>query len=164
MTVFRKRMHPQFGDRELDLKTAFDTLPKEFLKFSGTALRSEFWWKSLILALCVVAVGGVLTLITQTQTFNSLPIGFELLIIFGVPLLAGLVAATYTIPLTVRRLKDTGVSGWWYLVVFAVSAVLGWTWILAWLAGLLNIAFFLYCGFAPSNLFGRADARKIQAM
>ena len=131
--------------------TALKTLPGDWLKFSGTAPRSEFIWKSVILFGGSALVGAAVSLFFGTPSFNRLSIGAQAFFLFGIPLMTGIVMAIYSIPLTVRRIKDTGASGWWYLVVVVATAFLSWTWIFAWLAGLINLVFIAYCIFMPTG-------------
>ncbi len=65
---------------------ALNTATSKIFKFNGRARRSEFWWTQLI----VYLVSLVLT-----------------------PIVGGILSLL-TIPLTFRRLHDTGRSGWWW--------------------------------------------------
>ncbi len=70
----------------LDFGEAITQAAKRILQFHGRARRSEYWWAMLV----VVLSGIILT-----------------------PF-AALVLDLATIPLTFRRLHDTGRSGWWW--------------------------------------------------
>lgn len=72
---------------------AFNSSTGKIFQFSGRARRSEYWWTQAI----VFAINIILT-----------------------PLI-GFLADLATIPLTVRRLHDTGRSGWWYAVSFILK-------------------------------------------
>lgn len=70
----------------LGFSEAVNKAASNILKFEGRSRRSEYWWTMAI----VYLVSIVLT-----------------------PL-AGFVLSLLTIPLTFRRLHDTGRSGWWW--------------------------------------------------
>ena len=71
--------------KSLGFSEALNASTKNIFQFSGRARRSEYWWTMLV----VYAVGLV------------------------VPVW-GWIAVLMTIPLTFRRLHDTGRSGWWW--------------------------------------------------
>jgi uncharacterized membrane protein YhaH (DUF805 family) len=72
-----------------------------YAKFSGRARRSEYWWFALFLLLAVGVAAGL-----------DAAVGTETLIM-GLVFLALLLP---TIAVSVRRLHDTGRSGWFYLL------------------------------------------------
>ena len=81
-------------------------LVEKYATFSGRAPRSEYWYLTLfgyLLSLLIFFIG---------YTFNSpeLMMGISLVVclIFFVPGLA----------VSIRRLHDTGRSGWWLLLAF----------------------------------------------
>lgn len=80
----------------LDFSTAIKQAANRILQFQGRARRSEYWWTMLV----VYAAGFVLTPI----------VGFILNLL--------------TIPLTFRRLHDTGRSGWWWGAGLILEAAL----------------------------------------
>jgi uncharacterized membrane protein YhaH (DUF805 family) len=76
---------------------SIQTCFKKYADFSGCASRSEYWWWTLFVA----AVGLVLQ--------------------FTLPLAYILFALAVIVPgfaVTIRRLHDTGRSGWWWLIGF----------------------------------------------
>lgn len=79
-------------------------LTKKYADFSGRARRSEYWWFALA-AFLLLAVPYVL----------GLAVSKVFLVLFFVAWLGLLVPS---IAVTVRRLHDTGKSGWFYLVAF----------------------------------------------
>ncbi|MCX4524662.1 MULTISPECIES: DUF805 domain-containing protein [unclassified Streptomyces] len=90
---------------------------KKYATFSGRARRQEFWMFFLInfgIAIVLMILDGV----------------------FGTyPLLTGIYALATFLPnlaLTVRRLHDTGKSGWWYFV--SVIPLVGFIWIIVLMA------------------------------
>lgn len=82
---------------------------KKYAVFSGRARRMEYWF--FILFNFLISI--VLALVdTVTGTFNAEA---------GIGLLGGIYGLAVLIPgiaVTVRRLHDTGRSGWWFLLIF----------------------------------------------
>lgn len=86
-----------------------DTITKRFAKFDGRARRSEYWYFGLFNFLTVMAMSFMVGLLGIIHSYLGI-IGFGLmyLLILGV--------AIPQLALTVRRLHDTGKSGWWLLI------------------------------------------------
>jgi uncharacterized membrane protein YhaH (DUF805 family) len=82
-----------FGDA---VKTCFS----KYVEFSGRASRPEYWWfflSYILVYIVTLIIGGAIE----------------------VPALVVIAALAYFLPLlsaAVRRLHDTGRSGWWYLI------------------------------------------------
>lgn len=91
----------------LDFGDAVKQAFNRAFEFKGRSRRSEYWWTMLL----VYAID-----------------------VFVLPL--GWIAHLATIPLTVRRLHDTGRSGWWLLLHYIASAVLGFIFAIDYLATL----------------------------
>lgn len=87
---------------------AVRTALSKYVVFSGRARRSEYWWFILFVVLVSVVAGVIDTALgTTTQA--------------GTGLLGGLAALALLLPqlaVGVRRLHDTGRSGWWLLIAF----------------------------------------------
>lgn len=98
----------QITTPSLDLGDAVKQAFNRAFEFKGRSRRSEYWWTMLL----VYAID-----------------------VFVLPL--GWIAHLATIPLTVRRLHDTGRSGWWLLLHFIASAVLGTIFVIDYLATLI---------------------------
>ena len=81
-----RNMEQIIATPSLGFSEAINKAASNILKFEGRARRSEYWWSMVI----VYLVSIILT-----------------------PL-AGFVLSLLTIPLTFRRLHDTGRSGWWW--------------------------------------------------
>ena len=76
---------------------------KKYAVFSGRATRSEFWLFILINAIVSITLGGLLSV---EFLFSLFYLAFHLAILIP------------SIAVLVRRLHDTGRSGWWYFVAF----------------------------------------------
>ena len=92
---------------------------KKYTVFTGRSRRKEYWFFVLfnILASLALAVVDYFT-----GTYNSA---------YGMGLLGGLYTLAVLIPaiaVTVRRLHDTGRSGWWILIVLV--PIIGGIWLL----------------------------------
>jgi uncharacterized membrane protein YhaH (DUF805 family) len=87
---------------------------KKYAVFSGRARRMEYWYFflfSLIISIVLAVVDGV------TGSYSAAA---------GVGLLGGIYALAVLIPglaVSIRRLHDTGRSGWWLLI--ALIPVIG---------------------------------------
>ena len=79
---------------------------KKYAVFEGRARRKEYWMFVLFNVLAQVAIGfvcGLVGLVEEAGAIGSL---------------YGLVLLLPGIAVTVRRLHDTGRSGWWWLIIF----------------------------------------------
>ena len=89
----------------------------KYATFSGRAPRAEYWWFYLFVNLVVlvsVMLMGIAGLLLSMEITRPM-IGWSLLF-FGVIVCMSLVIPSISV--TIRRLHDTGRSGWWYLVNF----------------------------------------------
>jgi uncharacterized membrane protein YhaH (DUF805 family) len=80
--------------------TAVSSVFAQYTGFSGRARRSEYWWFVLFNVLVSVVAGVVDT------ALNSVLLGLVVVLGLLLPSLA----------VSVRRLHDTGRSGWWLLI------------------------------------------------
>lgn len=88
---------------------------KKYAVFSGRARRSEYWYFvlfNLLVSLALFFVGAVLTAMMGGRS-NTGMIPFDLY---------SLAAFLPALGVTVRRLHDTGRSGWWVLLGFVPFA------------------------------------------
>lgn len=93
------------------VKTVFS----KFATFSGRASRSEFWWFYLFNSLAWLVfgiIGSVLGSIFGGGDAGSVLAGSGIGLVLS--LIYSLVAIVPTISVLVRRLHDTGRSGWHY--------------------------------------------------
>ena len=84
-------------------KTYLGVLEK-YAVFSGRATRSEFWLFELINAIVIIALGVLGGTVADWIAY----VGVLFILAILIPSLA----------VTVRRLHDTGRSGWWYFISF----------------------------------------------
>jgi len=104
---------------------------RNYFGFSGRASRSEFWFFYLYNFLAVIGlivIAGLFSLHGGPPVRRAMPIPS----IVGL-VLAGLLLVANALPmlaLAVRRIHDTGQSGWWVLTMFipqlGALAMIGW--------------------------------------
>ena len=94
-----------------------EVITKKYAQFSGRARRREYWMFTLISSVIAFLLGLVDGLLGLEIGDGASAIG----------LLGGLFSLIIFIPslaVTVRRLHDTGRSGWWILI--SIVPLLGW--------------------------------------
>lgn len=141
---------------------AIRTLPRDFYRFRGTVTRSEYAWKTLLSSLLTAVaftpiVAASLYLLRANEAGMSTFLGMMLTVVgaFGVVVLG------FSLPLAIKRMRDIGLSFWWYclpvlLYVAGISAG-GQTGHVA--ATLANIAMTAGMFVLPSGL-GKGRAKK----
>lgn len=90
---------------------------EKYFRFSGRATRAEYWWFELF----IFVVSMVATTIMMIGALLVVADPDHMAIWFGILFFGLLINLSFVIPnitVTVRRLHDTGRSGWWYLVNF----------------------------------------------
>jgi uncharacterized membrane protein YhaH (DUF805 family) len=112
----------------MTFRTAVRTcLRHKYATFSGRASRAEFWWFVLFSWLLTFVVMFVLSSLLFYLTVNTGVSGVSFTPIFSVLIgIASLGLFVPTVAVTVRRLHDLGLSGWWYGSLFAM---LGLAWV-----------------------------------
>lgn len=95
---------------------------QKYITFSGRAPRSEYWYFQLfffivmtVLMTLMFALGGV-----DIEGMGLSSVGF---VIMGVIALFYLASLLPLLSVTVRRLHDRNLSGWWLLASVAVSVI-----------------------------------------
>lgn len=119
------------GAGSWDLVSAFRSCLKRYVKFSGRASRSEYWWFQLGVFLVMLVAALLLAYVP------GLP---------GADLLLSLVILALILPclsVLVRRLHDAGFSGWWVLLSFVL-----------YVGGIVLFIFTLLPSVAQANRYG----------
>lgn len=111
---------------------------RRYADFSGRSRRMEFWSFALlnvivygIIMLLAVAMGGGRTELEQFESGNFASYSAVSSLVFGgvgiLLLIWWLGTIIPSVAVTVRRLHDRGMSGWWYLgfVVISILPLLG---------------------------------------
>lgn len=92
---------------------------KRWSDFNGRSRRKEYWM-FLLFNVIVSIVLGIIDMLIGTYSMNT-----------GVGVLSGVYMLVVLIPgiaVTIRRLHDTGRSGWWILI--ALVPIIGGIWLL----------------------------------
>ncbi len=119
---FTRQLQPKIEEAGRAPKFSFKwaiytVLKQKYSDFSGRACRSEYWWYILFVTLLYLAIsiiGGILTVVTGL-------IGAYLLLALLIISMVGLLVPS--IAVTVRRLHDRNVSGWWLVVYIVLCLV-----------------------------------------
>lgn len=88
-------------------------LSDKYFTFSGRASRPEFWWFYLVNVLAATFAAGGAGVVGALYKSEGGIIYVLLLLLLVMALLALVIPM---IAVSVRRLHDTGRSGWWYLI------------------------------------------------
>ncbi|MEZ4874660.1 MAG: DUF805 domain-containing protein [Flavobacteriaceae bacterium] len=115
---------------------------ENYANFEGRARRSEYWYYALFNFLIILAYGIIVLIAGVSMGDNS-----TLFILLMVPLiLFALALLVPSIAVAVRRLHDTGKSGWWYLIgVIPVVSYIG---------GIVLLVFYCMDSNPGSNQYG----------
>lgn len=100
------------------LPQAFKRFFQRYAHFRGHASRSEFWWVYLITFSVGLIFGLAMEILEITSVRGDLGMSVAALIVSTVYLLVVLALLVPSIAITVRRLRDSGLSGWLYFLTF----------------------------------------------
>ncbi|MEP2101980.1 MAG: DUF805 domain-containing protein [Parasphingorhabdus sp.] len=106
---------------------------KRYAEFSGRSRRKEYWMFFLFSIILGLIASAIDTLLLGFSFENNGPVNSILSLALLVPSLA----------VSVRRLHDTGRSGWWLLLIFLV--LIGW---------IMLLIFFVSDSDSHSNAYG----------
>lgn len=102
----------------------------KYATFSGRARRSEYWWWALF-----TVIGQAVLGVADQMMFGwqALSVGTAEVAVDAGPLASvfSLVCLLPGISVMVRRLHDTGRSGWWFWII--LIPLIGWIFLLYWL-------------------------------
>ena len=108
------------------------TCLSKFVTWQGRATRSEYWYFFLFCVLCQIAAAIVDNVLGTTMKVPNAMTGEMQSMGYGyVYGLVGLVLFLPNLAALVRRLHDTGRSGWWYWI--ALIPLIGIILLLVWL-------------------------------
>lgn len=124
-------------------------LTAKYATFEGRAARSEYWYFSLFYLLVLLAFGALGYVLGGGSNFRS---GNLRAFLPFLPLIIVVLAMMIpTIAVTVRRLHDRDMSGWWYLGFVALSFIP----VVGKLINLATLVLYALKGTAGPNRFGR---------
>lgn len=110
---------------------AIKTVFGKYVTFSGRAQRSELWWFFLFYFVGLLVLSGFDSVLFGTVT--TAPGSFEAST--DTPILTGIAMLATFLPylaVSVRRLHDTGRSGWWILI--GLVPIIGFILLIVWYA------------------------------
>jgi uncharacterized membrane protein YhaH (DUF805 family) len=84
---------------------------RNYVTFSGRAVRSEYWYWVLF-----AFIVGIVTGILDRAIFSESETG-------PINLIANVILLLPSIAVGVRRLHDIDRTGWWYLIVFTIIGI-----------------------------------------
>ncbi len=108
MTLIIKKLESEYNMLDWWKKVVFEN----YANFSGRARRSEYWYFTLFNIIIFVPL-VILFVVFADSGGNSEAISLIFMIFF---IIAALALFIPSIAVAVRRLHDTGKSGWWYLI------------------------------------------------
>lgn len=79
---------------------------KKYAVFNGRARRAEYWWFFLFSVIISIVLSVIDSFITGPQSIGILGLIYSLAVLIP------------SIAVGIRRLHDTGRSGWWLLISF----------------------------------------------
>ncbi|MDR4936889.1 DUF805 domain-containing protein [Rossellomorea marisflavi] len=85
---------------------------KQYADFSGRTRRQEYWMYMLFYSIFGIILYGVAVIGMAMQSEGIILLGMGIYILYTLALLVP------TLAITVRRLHDTGRSGFWYFIGF----------------------------------------------
>lgn len=86
---------------------------KQYAEFEGRARRKEYWMFALVHFLIIMALQAGMVMLGGMNPESS--IGLVIMSLLGLYSLAVFIPS---LAVTVRRLHDTGRSGWWFFISF----------------------------------------------
>jgi uncharacterized membrane protein YhaH (DUF805 family) len=98
---------------------------RQYADFNGRARRKEYWMSYLFNILIIIAVAMIAALLAAVT--GSMEIAGIFTILFILYCFAMFIP---TLAVTVRRLHDTGKSGWWIFIFLVPLIGIFWLWIL----------------------------------
>ncbi|MES2435999.1 MAG: DUF805 domain-containing protein [Pseudomonadota bacterium] len=124
-------------------------LTTKYATFEGRAARSEYWYFSLFYLLMLLAFAALGFVLGGGSNFIAGELrSFVPFVPMAIVLLAMMIP---TIAVTVRRLHDRDMSGWWYLGFIALSFIP----VVGKLINLATLVLYALKGTAGPNRFGR---------
>jgi len=111
-------------DKAMGFKEAVRTVLKEkYATFQGRAPRSEFWWFVLFVTLVGVVLMGLAFALDGGRMMQGRDPNALSMIFFGLYAIFYLAVLIPGIAVSVRRLHDRNMSGWWYLGMIVASFI-----------------------------------------
>ena len=129
----------------MDFGTAIKTCFNKYADFEGKAIRSEYWFFTLFIWL----VWGVLYVTTFSIAISTMPTEGVAMFLFSIPVMWFFATLIPHIAVGIRRLHDTGKSGFYYF----------WS-LVPFIGSLIVLAFMLGDGTKGRNQYGDNPLKK----
>jgi uncharacterized membrane protein YhaH (DUF805 family) len=96
---------------------------KKYAQFQGRSRRSEYWYFALfhVLIALAVIVPAIIFIAIGASSHNSIVTGLGV-VLYLAYFAFSLALLVPSVAVTVRRLHDTGRSGWWYFIALVPFA------------------------------------------
>lgn len=116
----------------MNFTQSISTCFSKYITFKGRASRSELWWFVLFIVIGNAVTGAMDAAIfgQNTMMMGGMEFSYNAGFIGNI---FGLVTFLPTWAVEVRRLHDTGRSGWWLLI--GLIPLIGWIILLVWMIG-----------------------------
>lgn len=113
----------------MGFKEAVNTCFANYAEFKGRARRSEYWWFSLFCLLAMAVLFGPVSVLSYLEEGGVINTDAGLwLVAFAISSILAVIGALFllamiipSIAVEVRRLHDTGRSGWWVFWFYVIS-------------------------------------------
>jgi len=99
------------------------TILKKYATFEGRASRSEYWWFYLFYALTQI-LSTIIFFTFSSESFEKY-VGYTYLGYNPVELIIAIILFFPFLSVSIRRLHDSGKSGWWLLSPLVVVIIFG---------------------------------------
>lgn len=97
-----------------------EAIKRFFVKYSdcdGTATRAEYWWVQLFIQLSLVCIGIMLLVGHMISHYLGIMVAVMAFIFF-------IAMIVPSIMLSIRRMHDIGLSGWWFFCINIPASIL----------------------------------------
>ena len=111
-------------------------LKQKYAIFAGRARRSEYWWFTLFVVLVQIVGCGLVMILASVADFLGIFAMMALVVVY-----VGLIVPG--IAVLVRRLHDTGRTGWWF-----------WIMLVPMIGPIVLLVFLCLCGTEGDNAYG----------
>lgn len=91
---------------------------KNYANFRDRARRADYWWAVLCQGIILTVLSIIMMTVTMGAIMSGRSMGGFAILISLVTVVFSLASIIPTLSLAIRRLHDTGRSGWWYLIAF----------------------------------------------
>ena len=101
---------------------------KKYADFKGKASRSEYWWFWLIYLLILLGLPLIGLIFDNPYSSGGILYKVGLIALISAWLIGSLGMLCPFVAVSIRRLRDAGYSGWWFLIRFIpyIGSIITW--------------------------------------